>query len=336
MVESEELKSSVEVEEGEKRAEAETGTKRESQGEYEEELKCPECESPELRHDYKRAELVCDDCGLVVDDAFIDTGPEWRAFDNEQRQKRARTGAPMTMTQHDKGLTSVIGSDDTDSYGSPLSSSKQQQFYRLKKWQRRARLSDSNERNMALALGEINRMSSQLDIPQSIQETASVIYRSATKADLIRGRSIEGVSGAALYIACRHLNVPRTLDEIAEVARIPKKELGRTFRFIASELNINMMPASPIDYVPRFCSKLGASQEVRKEGEDILRKASEIGITSGRSPTSIAAAAIYIAGIQCGESITQREVADATCTTEVTVRNRYKELAEELDLDLRA
>lgn len=330
-MEFEEVEERVEEESVE---EEESESPRESQGEYEEVPNCPECESPELRHDYKRAELVCEDCGLVIDEAFIDTGPEWRAFDDEQREKRARTGAPMTMTQHDKGLTSVIGSDDRDSYGSPLSSSKQQQFYRLKKWQRRARLSDSNERNMALALGEINRMSSQLDIPQSIQETASMIYRQATKEDLIRGRSIEGVSGAALYIACRHINVPRTLDEIAEVARIPKKELGRTFRFIAQELDINMMPASPMDYVPRFCSKLGASQEVSKEADEILRKASEIGITSGRSPTSIAAAAIYIAGLRCGVSITQREVAEATCTTEVTVRNRYKELAEELDLEL--
>lgn len=334
-MESEQVKEKLEERERVEDSKATEGSERESRGEYEEVLHCPECDSPELRHDYKRAELVCEECGLVVDDEFIDTGPEWRAFDEEQREKRARTGAPMTMTQHDKGLTSVIGSDDTDSYGSPLSSRKQQQFYRLKKWQRRARLSDSNERNMALALGEINRMSSQLDIPQSIQETASMIYRAATKADLIRGRSIEGVSGAALYVACRHLNVPRTLDEIAEVARIPKKELGRTFRFIAQELEIKMMPARPLDYIPRFCSKLGASQEVRKEAEDILRKASEIGITSGRSPTSIAAAAIYISGIRCGESITQREVAEATCTTEVTVRNRYKELADELNLELK-
>ena len=73
-------------------------------------------EAGRLTHDRERAELVCQSCGLVIDDEFIDRGPEWRAFDSEQRNKRARTGAPMTLTIHDKGLSTMIDWRNKDSY----------------------------------------------------------------------------------------------------------------------------------------------------------------------------------------------------------------------------
>src|SRR5665811_2207304 len=298
-------------------------------GEYEEsKAVCPECGSRQLVQDYERAELVCDKCGLVIDQDFMDMGPEWRAFDHDQRMKRSRVGAPMTYTIHDKGLSTMIDWRNRDSYGRSISSKNRAQLYRLRKWQRRIRVSNATERNLAFALSELDRMASALGLPRTVRETAAVVYRKAVDKNLIRGRSIEGVAAAALYAACRQCSVPRTLDEIEEVSRVSRKEIGRTYRFISRELALKLMPTSPIDYVPRFCSGLNLKGEVQSKSVEILRQASEKELTSGRGPTGVAAAAIYIASILCGERRTQREVADVAGVTEVTIRNRYKELAD--------
>uniref|UniRef100_A0A7C3VL83 Transcription initiation factor IIB n=1 Tax=Archaeoglobus fulgidus TaxID=2234 RepID=A0A7C3VL83_ARCFL len=296
---------------------------------------CPECGSPRLIRDYRRGEFICQDCGLVIEDTYIDAGPEWRAFDSEQRDKRSRVGAPVTYTIHDKGLSTIIDWSNKDYYGKAISVRNRAQLFRLRKWQRRIRISNATERNLAFALSELDRMASALGLPKSVRETAAVIYRKAVEKNLIRGRSIEGVVAAALYAACRQAGVPRTLDEIATYSRVDRKEIGRTYRFITRELGLKLMPTSPADYIPRFCAALGLSGEVQKKGLlKIIKKAEERELTSGRGPTGVAAAALYVASILLGERRTQREVAEVAGVTEVTIRNRYKELAEKLGIEI--
>ncbi|KUO39384.1 MAG: transcription initiation factor IIB, partial [Hadesarchaea archaeon DG-33-1] len=229
---------------------------RDMEGKLEKRRTCPECGSGKLVRDYERAELVCADCGFIITEKIMDMGPEWRAFDQEQRERRGRVGAPMTYTIHDKGLSTMIDWRDRDSHGKDLTPKKRAQIYRLRKWQRRIRVSDATERNLAFALSELDRMASHLGLPRNVREAAAVIYRRAVEERLIRGRSIEGVAAAALYAACRECKVPRTLDEIADVSRVGKKEIGRSYRFIARELLIHLRPTSPIDYVSRFGSEL--------------------------------------------------------------------------------
>ena len=300
----------------------------------EEIVQCPECGSNHLSKDYSRAELVCGNCGFVLDEDIIDHGPEWRAFDSEQREKRARTGAPMTYTIHDKGLSTMIGWKNRDSYGKSIPTRNRAQLYRLRKWQRRIRISDAAERNLALALSALDRMASGMGLPRTVRETAAMVYRKAALKKLVRGRSIEGVITAALYAACRQCHVPRTLDEISSVAHISKKEIGRTYRYVSRELGLKLLPTSPEDYISRFCSELKLSGDVRAKTVAILQDAAHRELTSGRSPTGMAAASLYIASVLCGERRTQREVADVAGVTEVTIRNRYKEITKKLDISI--
>ena len=293
---------------------------------------CPECGSEDLVKSSDRGELVCNDCGLVLEEEKIDPGPEWRAFNHQERQEKSRVGAPTTQTMHDKGLTTTIDWKDKDAYGRSISSKKRSQMHRLRKWQERIRTKDAGERNLQFALSEIDRMASALGVPRSVREVASVIYRRALNEDLIRGRSIEGVSTAALYAACRKEGIPRSLEEISDVSRVDRKEIGRTYRYISQELGLEMKPVDPKKYVPRFCSELELSKEVQSKANEIIEETAEQGLLSGKSPTGYAAAAIYAASLLCNEKKTQREVADVAQVTEVTIRNRYQEQIEAMGI----
>ena len=297
-------------------------------------IKCPECGEVELIKDYERAELICTNCGLVIKEKIENLGPEWRVFDREDEKKRVRVGAPITHTVHDKGLTTMIDWKDRDIHGRNIPLMKRAQIYRLRRLQKRLVASNITERNLIFALSELNRIASHLDLPKNVRESAAVIYRKAMELNLIKGRSIEEIAAAAIYAACRRCKVPVTLDEIAEISRIRKKDIGRNHRFLAKKLHMIFPPINPIDYIPKIASELKLSNRVQNTAINIVKQANMKGITLGKGPKSIAAAAIYIASILANERRTQREVAETAHVTEVTIRNRYKELVEKLELKI--
>jgi transcription initiation factor TFIIB len=292
--------------------------------------RCPECGSSRIMKDYESAEIVCMGCGYVVVAELTNQGPEWRAFDDEQRAKRARAGAPATFTIHDKGLSTTIDWHDRDIHGQSIPHGEKAQIYRLRKWQRRIRVSDATERNLAFALSEISKIANNLNLPKNVLETASVIYRKAVKKGLIRGRSIQGVTTATIYVACRQCGVARTLEDISHASPVDKKEVARCYRFILKQLDYFIPPVKPSQYITKFCNQLTMQGNVEEIAHKILFAATELKLTSGRGPTGIAAAASYIASVLTGERKTQREIAEIAQVTEVTIRNRYKELVERI------
>ena len=188
-----------------------------------------------------------------------------------------------------------------DIHGNTIPERNIPQMYRMRKLHKKLRISGTGERNLAFALSELDRESSKLGIPRDIREDAALIYRRAAKNNIVRGRSIEGMVAASIYTACRVWNVPRTLDEISEVSRITKKKIGKYYRLLARELKIKLRPTSPADYVPRFASKLGLSGQAESKALMIIDKTKEKGLITGREPTGIAAASLYIASVFLGE-----------------------------------
>ncbi|WP_433625539.1 transcription initiation factor IIB [Halomicrococcus sp. NG-SE-24] len=288
---------------------------------------CPECDG-QLVTDEERGETVCAECGLVVEEDNVDRGPEWRAFDSKEKNEKSRVGAPTTNTMHDKGLSTNIDWRDKDAYGNSLGSRQREKMQRLRKWNERFRTRDSKERNLKQALGEIDRMASALGLPENVRETASVIYRRALDEDLLPGRSIEGVATSSLYAAARQTGTPRSLDEVAAVSRVEKDEIARTYRYVVRELGLEIEPADPKSYVPRFVSELNLSEETERRARSLLDTATEKGLHSGKSPVGLAAAAVYAAALLTNEKVTQSEVSDVASISEVTIRNRYHELLE--------
>ena len=296
-------------------------------------LKCPECQSASVVEDITRGESVCGGCGLVLSDHRIDTGAEWRAFSSEESDARSRVGAPVRYTIHDKGLSTIIDWRDRDISGKKLSPTRRSEIYRLRRWQIRSRVHSSMDRNLAQAMSELERLSSQLGIPGPTRELAALLYRKAIIRKLVRGRSIEAMVAATLYAACRIRQKPRPLDEVADSSRVDRKKLGQCYRLLLRSLAIKIPLSSPIDYISRFASELTLSSPVQLRTVEILRQSKTMGLTIGRDPLGLAAAAIYIASIMLDERRTQREIAEVARVTEVTVRNRYKEIVKKLQLD---
>ncbi len=220
---------------------------------------CPECGSTRIRRDYTRGEVYCEKCGTVIEENIIDSGPEWRAFDASQREKRVRTGAPIRYTLANKGLSTEIDMYYRDFRGVKISAEQRAAVTRMRKWHKRTSVSSSMERNLTVALNELERISSLLGLSPNLREAAALLYRKAVSKGLIRGRLIESVVAAVVYIICRQYNIPRTLDEIAEVSGMSKKEIGRVYRFLKADLGISMPLTNPVHYVPRFASELKLS-----------------------------------------------------------------------------
>lgn len=291
------------------------------------------CPPDKVVYDVAKAEYICLETGEVIEDRVIDDRAEWRAFTPEEREKRARTGGPITPTVHDMGFTTAIDYSDRDASGHTLIN-KKYQLYKLRKWQARTRILTSVERNLAQAMNELDRLSDLLNLPTYIREEAAKIYREAVEKGLVRGRSIESVIAAAIYLACRLRKLPRTLDEIEEYSRVSRKEIARCYRLLLRELSIKVTTSDPADFVPRIAHALGLSGAVVRTAIEILNKAREAGVLGGKDPIGLAAAAVYLACEKLGEERSQKEIANVAGVTEVTVRNRCRELMKVLSMEV--
>ena len=295
--------------------------------------KCPECASKNLVHDYDSGETICGDCGLVLYEQMMDKGPEWRAFTAEEKTSRSRVGMPTSYSIHDKGLSTAISQVDRDAFGRKLPLSTRLQMWRLRKWQIRSRVHSSIDRNLAQAMAELERLSSKVSISPPIREKAAVTYRKALDKGLVRGRSINAIAAASIYAACRKSGSPRTLSEIAEASLVDKKDVARCYRLLLQELDFHMPISDPMTYVSKIAEKTGISGKTQGTALAILRLARQKRVSAGKDPVGLAAAALYIACLQNTEKQTQKDIAEAAGVTEVTVRNRYKDLIRKLHLE---
>ena len=291
---------------------------------------CPECGGTRFENDGMRGEKICSTCGCVVDESIIDLGPEWRNFGNGR--DKGRVGAPLNILTHDKGLTTEIAKGSRDGRGMSIPSKNMAQIHRLRTWQKRLRISNAVERNLAIAMGHINRIGNVMGAGNNVREATATIYRKAVKKNLIRGRSIETVVSACIYAACRQCGNPRTLDETASYSGVEKKAIARTYRVLSRQLKLQLTPTKPEDYLQRFCSELKVSDQVRRRALGLLRDIGDKEASTGHGPTGAAAAAIYISCILCHEHRTQKQISDVSGVTEVTIRNRYRELTTELGI----
>lgn len=296
-------------------------------------IRCPECGSENILVDEEMGELVCGSCGLVITDDILDSRPERRAYTLEEKEDRQRTGRPTDYALFDKGLSTSI-TINKDVFGRSLSPMTKQKMWRLRRWHIRAQMHDKG-RNLMQAMDELQRLSDKLNISQSVKETAAIIYRKALDLDLVRGRSIQAMIAASLYASCRLTGTPKSLDEISEVSLRDKKEISRCYRLIIRELGMNMPIHDPMGFLPLIADRAEVSGETLSLAARLLKKARERRLVMGKDPRGLAAAILYIACKLRGEKITQKQIAAAADVTEVTIRNRKRELLKRLNINLK-
>ncbi|ADB59218.1 Transcription factor TFIIB cyclin-related protein [Haloterrigena turkmenica DSM 5511] len=289
---------------------------------------CPECDG---RLRTRGTETICEECGLVSSEDAIDRGPEWRSFDGEETDQR-RTGAPLTRSRHDRGLSTKIGygSGSSGKYSARLTGRKRRQIARLRREHNRARISSKADRNQVYGFTEIRRINTHLSLPESTREQSCALFESAQSEGLLQGRSLEGFAAAAVYATCRTRSNARTIDEITDVARADEDELTVAYDALNRELGLPTGPIDPTQYLPRYASQLDLETAIENRAREYVDTLLEEGLIGGRNPSGVAAACLYKAAGERAEwpTITQADAATVADVAPVTIRSTVMNLRE--------
>jgi len=282
---------------------------------------CPEC-GGKIISIQSKGEIVCGQCGLVISERLLDIHHSGkRAFTKQEKEKRERTGSPISILLPDMGLSTVIDKNNI----------KNPDLKRAAKWNSRMTW---DKRNMLIATTELKRIGSNLNLPGHIKKSAIRLYKEAFKKKLLRGRSINGMVAACLYFACREKKIPRTLQEILDETSVNAKNVRRCYRTIIRELNLKVPSTDPISLIPRFIAELNLDVEVEKTTINILQTFISNYSTSGKDPKGLCAGALYLVCKVRNKRISQKEIANLVGVTEVTLRSRYKELIKKLNINI--
>lgn len=268
-------------------------------------------------------EVVCNKCGLVLTEKSVDTGPETRSFDPEEFAAKSRTGGGFTLALHDKGLFTFIGSQNHDVTGKILTADMKYKLHRLRVLDSRSKIPS---RSSMVAFSTLDSVGTKIVIPNAAVEEAAYIFRKASAKGLTHGRNTTSLACAALYVACKESDIPRTLNDIADAANIRKKDLVRDYAVLIKSLELQLPPFNASEFVNRIAAGLEISEKSRRDAIDMLFKASEKDISAGKNPIALAATALYLACRQNNEEKTQSEIAKAAGITTVTIRNRIYSL----------
>jgi transcription initiation factor TFIIB len=283
--------------------------------------------------DPESGEVICSNCGMVMVEAVSENRSEWRAFKTEEANQRSRTGTPTSLARHDMGLATIIGRTDKDASGRGLDASIRSTMERLRTWDSRIQVYSPADRNLRQAFGMLERVKDKLGLSATIIEKTAYIYRKAQERGLVRGRTIRSVMAAAIYITCREMAMSRTLNDVAFLNNIKRKELARTIRLLILELDIKIPILDPIKCVVRVANKVNLSEKTKRQAMDIMHNVTKSGISAGKDPMGLAGSVLYLSSKNSGENITQMDIAEAAGVTEVTIRNRFKDLRNRIDLN---
>ena len=295
---------------------------------------CGRCGKNSMLTDNDTGERFCGKCGYVLSEILADSGPEWRSFSKEGGTDPTRTGAPTSLAMHDRGLATVISPINKDSSGKPLTASMKSTIERLRTWDSRSKVNASSDKNLRQALSQLSTLKDKLSLSDSVIEKASYIYRKALDKGLVKGRSISALIASALYAACRDTETPRTLKDISDAGNIKKKDIARCYRILHKELELKMPVVDPVQCVARIANNIGITEKTKRYAVKVLKQAQENEESAGKDPMGFAAAALYLSCVKNCEDRTQRDIAEAANVTEVTIRNRYKGLRLDQNIDL--
>jgi transcription initiation factor TFIIB len=295
-------------------------------------LQCKQCQNTTLVLDVLSSEYVCSTCGCVSSEKIYNN--ELAYFEKGEYNDKSRLGMPESLTVSHKGLSTLIGLNDTDVRGKVLDPVQKETIQRLRTWNNRSQLSDSISRNLDKALKYLNNFGDKLYLSPAVMENAAYIYRKAAIRKLAKGRSTISLVAASIYAACREISIPKTISDIAYVCNIPSKEIMSHYKLILKELSLNIPVIQGIDYVTLISNRLRLTEKTKREALRIFSLVQHSRISIGKNPRAFAGAIIYIASQDCNEFLRQVEVCQVADISTVSLRKRCKEIKTILDNQL--
>ena len=282
--------------------------------------------------DPESGEIICGNCGMVISDKVEDTSHLERQIFREGQidETRARTGAPTSLASHDMGLATIVGKGDRDASGTKIDPSFSSTMQRLRTWDFRLKLNTPSDRNLREAFKLLDTLKDKLGLSNAVIENTAYLYRKAQQRKFSRGRTISSVICAATYIACRDLGVSKTMKDIAAASNVKQKNIARTYRQLMLELDYKVPSIDPFKCVTKVANKAKLAEKTKRRAINIMQKVTENEISAGKDPMGLAATVLYMSGIKTGENISQKEISNAAGVTEVTLRNRFKDLKNRL------
>jgi transcription initiation factor TFIIB len=306
-------------------------------------LVCSICKSNRIITDAESGELICSNCGQVISNKVEQEGPEWRNFDllsssassasSQSNSSRSRVGMSTSLARHDMGLSTIIGRTDRDASGQKIDAAMRSTMDRLRTWDYRTQIHSATDRNLRNAFFKLDILKDRLGLSNSIVEKSAYIYRKAQERGLVRGRTIPGVLAAAIYISCREMGISRTLKDIAAYSDVKFKEVAKSYRLLCIELDLKVPIIDPMKYIAKVANKANLSEKTKRQAAEIMNNVTKREISTGKNPMGLAASVLYMSSMKTGENITQGDLSDAAGVTEVTLRNRYKDLMNRLELN---
>jgi len=292
---------------------------------------CLICKNNRIVTDSESGEVICSNCGTVISDRNQEISrPEWRFYSAEQENDRSRTGIPITLAKADMGLATLIGKDDRDASGHLLDGAMRNRMQRLRTWDLRTRNHTASDKNLLQAFSKLDVLKDKLALSDAVVEKIAYIYRKVQHRGLIRGRTISGLIAAAIYAGCREMETPWTLKDIAAASNVKRKDIARNYRMLLFELNLKVPNADPIKCIVKVANRSNLTENTKREAIAIMKDVAKKEISAGKDPMGLAATVLYLSCLRTGEETTQTQIAQASGVTEVTVRNRLKELKSKL------
>ncbi|MGA7043916.1 MAG: TFIIB-type zinc ribbon-containing protein [Nitrososphaeraceae archaeon] len=292
---------------------------------------CLICKNNRIVTDSESGEVICSNCGTVISDRNQEISrPEWRFYSAEQENDRSRTGIPITLAKADMGLATIIGKDDRDASGHLLDGAMRNRMQRLRTWDLRTRNHTASDKNLLQAFSKLDVLKDKLALSDAVVEKIAYIYRKVQHRGLIRGRTISGLIAAAIYAGCREMETPWTLKDIAAASNVKRKDIARNYRMLLFELNLKVPNADPIKCIVKVANRSNLTENTKREAIAIMKDVAKKEISAGKDPMGLAATVLYLSCLRTGEETTQTQIAQASGVTEVTIRNRLKELKSKL------
>lgn len=287
---------------------------------------CPRCTKCSMITDNETAEVFCSSCGFVVDNVIFDNSHDRVFLDSDSN--KSQIGDKTSLTRHDFGLSTIINPTNKDASGKIISTSMKSTLKQLRILDSRSQIRNSKEKSLRQALSELLKIKEKLSLSNNIAEKAAYIYRKILEKKLTQGRSISAIIMASVYVACRELEVPRTLNEISKSGNIRRKEIISNYKMIIKELNLNLPVSTPFTCVGKIANNAGIPETTKRHAIKLLEKAQKSQMLDGKDPVGMAAAALYLSSLEMHEKFTQLNIAKAANTSDVTVRNRSRDLQE--------